>query len=369
MKKNLSTLVIFLLLTSCKDPIDNNGYILEVDIKNVKDSTKVYLYNYENLDSVDSTMVINEQFVFKGNVPYPSQALINVEGGIGFSFWLENTKLKIETSVQELRATGYGKNIRKIEGGIMPAFEKDYENYLAPIKTSISEKKEAFKANGFSKSEERVLDSLDAVLFHKTYDYFIQHPNTYFSLINMSENIYVYSKDSLETYYNRLSDALKITKKGKIISDYLFTKPILVGNEFIEIKGEDISGKEMKLSDFKGKTIFLNFWAGWCLPCVKKIKEVFPEIQKAYGKENFVIVNFSFDYETTVWKSMSKKLNISGPNFTNHKGFVGNPALVDYGVYQIPTSFIIDEKGIILKRLEYEDDLVKELGKVFAGKE
>jgi len=103
-------------------------------------------------------------------------------------------------------------------------------------------------------------------------------------------------------------------------------------------------GKQIKLSDYKGKIVILDFWATWCAPCRKGIPDLV-EIQKEY-KDNVVIVGISLDKQSTknFVIPFMKEFGI------NYPVVYGNGKVVaDYGYIQaIPTSFIIDRKGNIV---------------------
>lgn len=112
----------------------------------------------------------------------------------------------------------------------------------------------------------------------------------------------------------------------------------------------DTEGNEVSLSDYKGKKIFLNFWATWCNPCKKEM----PEMEKIHQKYDDVII---------LAVNLDTKKDIKG--FMNEHELTF-PALLDveekvndqYEVVSIPTSFFIDEEGIIRKKivgmLDYE---------------
>jgi len=109
---------------------------------------------------------------------------------------------------------------------------------------------------------------------------------------------------------------------------------------------QDISGKEVSLSDFKGKVIILNFWATWCPPCRKEIP-VFIELYKKYKDEGLVIIGISLDREgEKVLIPFVKKFGI------NYPVLIGTKKVVDAygGIRGIPTTFIIDKKGKIRKK-------------------
>tara|TARA_R110002167_G_scaffold177533_1_gene377335 strand:- start:4640 stop:5752 length:1113 start_codon:yes stop_codon:yes gene_type:complete len=370
MKLILKLIVLIIFCQSCTNSIKSEGYKINVQIKNIKDSSKVYLYNYENINTVDSTFVINEHFTFEGKVDYPSIALINIDDRLGFSFWLENDEIDLITTDEELNLQGYGKELLSLKGGYINKLSKEYNQLqLTNDNLIISTKIKELRNNTNSIHSKRTIDSLNKILNDKAFSFFIKKPDNFFSLSKMAANLKTYSKDSLELYYNLLSSELKISKKGRTLSEFIFTKPIMIGEKFIDIKGVDLYGNTVKLSDFKNKVILLDFWAGWCAPCVKKIKSSFSKFSQIYKNEDFIIVSFSLDFENLVWSRTSKKLKIDWPNFSNLKGFGENPVQIDYGVYSIPTSFIIDKNGIITHRLDYDDNIEKELNKIFSREE
>lgn len=103
------------------------------------------------------------------------------------------------------------------------------------------------------------------------------------------------------------------------------------------------NGKEIKLSDHKGKVVIIDFWATWCPPCRKGIPDLI-EIQKKYDKK-VVVIGISLDTETKDDViPFIKKFGI------NYPVAFGNMEVVQaYGNIQaIPTSFIIDQKGNIV---------------------
>jgi cytochrome c biogenesis protein CcmG/thiol:disulfide interchange protein DsbE len=127
-----------------------------------------------------------------------------------------------------------------------------------------------------------------------------------------------------------------------------------------------LEGKTVKLSDYKGKIIIIDFWATWCPPCRKGIPDLI-ELQKAYSKD-LVIVGISLDQERTL-KDLKPFIENYG---INYPVVLGNEKVVkDYGgVNAIPTSFIVDQKGFIIDshvglvpKTVYEDKIKMLLGK------
>ncbi len=112
----------------------------------------------------------------------------------------------------------------------------------------------------------------------------------------------------------------------------------------------DLKGKAFNLADFKGKKVFVNLWASWCPPCRAEI----PSIEKLYSKADkskaaFVMLSLDNDFETAV--SFATKHKMVTPVFYPAENL---PAL--FNVQGIPATFIFDEKGNLVTRIEGGDD-------------
>ena len=109
---------------------------------------------------------------------------------------------------------------------------------------------------------------------------------------------------------------------------------------------KDLDGKAVKMSDFEGKVVILDFWATWCPPCRKEIPG-FVELQKQYGDKGLVVIGVSLDEEGP---SVVKRFNEQ--NNVNYPVVMGDEKVVKAfgGVEGIPTTFIIDRKGNIVKK-------------------
>ena len=104
------------------------------------------------------------------------------------------------------------------------------------------------------------------------------------------------------------------------------------------------SGEEVKLSDFFGKPVVLNFWASWCGPCKSEMPH-FEDAYQKYGEDiNFVIVNLTDGARETV-ENASDFIEEQGYTFplyfdTNTEG------AVTYGTYSIPVTYFIGADGV-----------------------
>ncbi len=113
-----------------------------------------------------------------------------------------------------------------------------------------------------------------------------------------------------------------------------------VGLKAPDFELENLAGEKVKLSDFEGKKVMLNFWATWCPPCKAEI----PDMQKFHMEEgdNIVILAVNIDPENDV-AGFTEQMGVTFPILLDKKNNVNKT----YQIISIPTSFFIDEKGLI----------------------
>lgn len=127
-------------------------------------------------------------------------------------------------------------------------------------------------------------------------------------------------------------------EKEEPISDQL--PGLRVGLKAPDFELKDLEGKTVRLSDFQGKKIMLNFWATWCPPC----KAEMPAMQKFYEEsgDQIVILAVNIDPENNVARYV-KQMGVQFPILLDKNDQVNS----QYKILSIPTTFFIDENGII----------------------
>jgi len=117
-----------------------------------------------------------------------------------------------------------------------------------------------------------------------------------------------------------------------------------------------IDGREVSLKDYRGKVVLINFWATWCPPCRNEMP-LFVRVYKSYRDKGFEILAISTDSSLDPVKKFVKEFRINFPVLYDDKNVVSL-----YGIQGLPTSFLIDREGKVVKvRLgkykEIEEDL------------
>lgn len=105
----------------------------------------------------------------------------------------------------------------------------------------------------------------------------------------------------------------------------------------------DANGKEVKLSDFRGKPVVVNFWATWCGYCVKEMP-AFEEVYQQMGSDiHFLMINVTDGVQETVDKA-SAFIADSGYTFPVYYD-TQYSATLTYGAYSLPMTFFFDAEG------------------------
>ena len=130
--------------------------------------------------------------------------------------------------------------------------------------------------------------------------------------------------------------AFGFTRDAKYIKSPLLAKPATPFTVTL------YDGKKLTLEDLRGKAVFLNFWASWCLPC----REEAPDLEAAWQKvkeRNMVFLGVALQDTDRNSLAFLKEFNVTYPNGRDESGKIG----VDYGTWGIPESFFIDPEGRI----------------------
>lgn len=114
-----------------------------------------------------------------------------------------------------------------------------------------------------------------------------------------------------------------------------------------DFKTNDISGQTLKLSEFKGKIVLLDFWATWCPPCRVEIPNLL-EINRQFKNKNFVLISVSLDRDIPLAKQFVKEKEMNWLHVIDRESSSSIASL--YEIEYIPATFIIDGKGKIVAR-------------------
>ena len=109
---------------------------------------------------------------------------------------------------------------------------------------------------------------------------------------------------------------------------------------------KNLAGKQVKLSDYEGQTIMLNFWATWCIPC----RQEMPDLQQLWNKyrdQGFAVLAVSSDIDTQAVHDFAKKMNLSFPVLLDPEDTLRDP----YEILAVPMTYLVGRDGKISGRV------------------
>jgi len=118
-----------------------------------------------------------------------------------------------------------------------------------------------------------------------------------------------------------------------------------VGKPVPQLSFQDVNGKIVSLSDFKGKYVYLNFWASWCSSCTQEMMLI-PELKKLYGSK-ITFISISVDKNIDAMKNFVKKNPKLDWTFLYCDNF--KKAKEEFNLLTVPTYYLIDPKGNVFK--------------------
>lgn len=361
MKKIYTIAFAFLTIASCS----NNDYTIRGTVSNNHlDGKTIYkvssVKEYGQTPAMDSTVITDGKYSFKGAVENPDYCTVYVTDGNMSTQPLLYAVVALEKGTINITTNENGETA--VSGtpfnNSYQLHNDEYSNLSKVFKDTYS-KIENAKSNGTELSLE-IMDSLNNVISdcrHKfisvKYDYVkenINNPATWYMDLHNA----AYSEATLEGKKDLLKGANEYTKTtpsykrvAEIIS---ILEKTSVGKPFTDFTMDDKDGRKVSLSDYvgKGKYILLDFWASWCAPCRAEMPNVI-DVYNKYGRDIFEVIGISLDSDKDAWINAINQLKLPWPQLSDLKGWesVGSKK---YGITGVPATILFDKDGIIIAR-------------------
>jgi peroxiredoxin len=363
----IKTILTTLCLLPCV-ALAQSGYTITGKVGTLNPPAKAYLaYMAQGKRVVDSVEIKNGTFEFKGSVSSPVVAGVTVKHDAApltkradvLGFYLENAPIKLTAADSIKQAT--------ITGSVINDDNKALNLSLKPLRDKMNALKKEW--TGVKPQPENPLyvkaaDSLRNMMAEEKamYTKFIDsHPNSYISLVTFNNVGLGYDFDTkvAEMQFSKFSTALKESALGKQQAATIATaRKKEVGALAMDFSQADVNNKLVKLSDFKGKYVLIDFWASWCAPC----RAENPNVVKAYNQlkgKNFEIIGVSLDEKREPWVKAIEHDGLPWVNVSDLKGWK-NEVAIKYGVSAVPQNILLDPAGkVIAKNLRGEELLSK----------
>lgn len=328
-------------------------------------SNMIYLtYHLSKMDKTDieikdSVQVVDNIAEISGKVPYPVYAQIsNEDRSFGGMFWIENSNIYINA----------------ISGGapqvIGSKTEDEYglfskETKINEVRKQVNELNERIRkardlddeteSNRLSKEKEKLVSNWDSIADQFVYNY----PSSFFSLNRVYNRLVLdkYSYDKIKKLYDALDPSVKYAQQAKVIENSMeILKSLLPGKPFPPYNHPNLSGKDVYISDFKGKYVLLTFTGTW-VPEYRADNKVKSMLYTEYYTKGLAIIDVAFDGKIEAINKMISEDHANWIILSDFKGWHKNDALRKYEISTIPTSFLLGPDGIIIATNLHGKDL------------
>jgi len=375
MKKIILTILGFFPLTILAQ---SGHFILKIKVSSLNKPAMAYLsYRSNNNAILDSASSNTGSFKFSGNLSGICKArLILNHAGAGINkpamkedaltMYLENGNINIAATDSIKSGIISGSPIND-QYSIYRKLLSRTEQTLDSVRLvwAMAGAKDSNFNNQMEMLYRKGLEEREKLLIQ----YIKQHPDFYISGTVIKELVgQIIKLDEIEPLYNGLSENVRKSSIGIELSEMIaLARATSIGSMAPLFTQNDVSDQPVRLSDFRGKYVLLDFWASWCAPCREENPNVVKAFQQYKGK-NFTVLGVSLDRpgKKTAWLAAIKADGLEWTQVSDLK-FWDNGVAKQYGIKGIPQNFLIDPTGKIIGKNLTGEELHKKLKEIFGS--
>jgi peroxiredoxin len=340
------------LLFACKD---NGTFTISGTIKNPAAIKNIYLLAADSasINVVDSATLTDGKFEFKHKAPYANLYKLRIGGAI-FDFIAKNgetieftTDLSDEKHAYTISGSDESEKIQefnKISNQFSEQYTQVSNEYQARAE-AIGQESDSLM-NTFQPRIRKIADDNNRAILK-----FVNENKTSLAAFyamtsvtppqNYEQEMIKYADDIKDSF----TDNPGVTR---FKNQMAYMKPVTIGQKAPDFIIAGIDGKPVKLADYKGKYVMLDFWASWCAPCRAENPNIV-KLYATYHPKGLNIIGISLDNDKASWQKAVIDDKLTWAHGSNLMKFDG-PTERDYRIEAIPSNFILDPQGIIIAK-------------------
>lgn len=349
----------------------NDQFILNGVIDTIPNAQ--YFVSFQSKGKVfRDTISLDEKgrFTYIGRISEPTIFRLNIKNDFNsyfvgdatvYSFWVQpgktmNFKGNRGWLVRGAKGLAIKDKQFTIKGSDFEDIEQSFKREIT-VAMEVAEKKK--KADLDSKERIELIDSI-------VNNFVSRQPLNYYGLYLLHQESKKRNSEavSLRKIFDQYPDELKNTYLGLETKDRAYIKlQTEIGAKLPDFEQADTSLNLVKLSDYRGKYVLIDFWASWCLPCRKENPNLV-EAYKKYHAKGLEIIGISLDNDKKLWLDAINKDGLDWTQLSDLKSF-DNVVAKKFYIHAVPDNFLIDPNGIIIGRGLIGTQLSEMLKKIF----
>ena len=166
------------------------------------------------------------------------------------------------------------------------------------------------------------------------------------------------SKEALTWYRRITSDFPKADQAAKAAGA---ARRLAIVGKPLPLTGKSLDGKEISLARLRGKVVVVHSWASWCDLCKQDI-DTLKKLQIKYARDGLTLVGVNFDETAATARASTTQLRLQWPQL--HGAGLDSPLANELGILTLPTMFVINAKGQVVRQSIHISELDTELAKL-----